>query len=118
MKLDEKTKQPYAIGLQNGSLVAFAGIWEAWKDKATGETKETYTIITTDPNEIMQPLDNRMPVILHHRDYERWMAPVDQNQLPVDLLRPYSAEEMKTWKVSADVGNVRNNRLDLVEPLV
>ncbi len=122
MKLDTKTKQPFAIALKDGSLFAFAGRWETWKDKATGETRETYTIITTDPNEIMQPengppIHDRMPVILHRQDYERWLAPADPAQLPVDLLRPYEGDGMKAWKVSSDVGNVRNNRPDLFEPV-
>jgi putative SOS response-associated peptidase YedK len=99
------------------SLFAFAGLWETWKDKSTGECRETYTVITTDPNEVTELLHNRMPVIIHPKDYERWLAPADPAQLPVDLLRPYPADEMKTWKVSSDVGNVRNNWPDLVEPL-
>jgi putative SOS response-associated peptidase YedK len=98
-------------------LFAFAGLWETWKDKATGETKETYTIITTDPNEVMTGLHDRMPVSLHPKDYERWVAPADPAQLPVDLLRPYAAEEMEAWKVGQDVGSVRNNRPDLCEPV-
>ena len=48
-----------------------------------------------------------MPVILHRQDYERWLAVGDPAQLPVDLLRPYPAEEMKAWPVSRDVGNVQ-----------
>jgi putative SOS response-associated peptidase YedK len=115
MKVDAKTKQPYAIALTDGSLFAFAGLWETWKDKETGETKETYTVITTDPNELMEPLHNRMPVVLAPNDYERWMAPADPAKLPIDLLRPYPAEEMTAWKVSAAVGNVRNNEPSLTE---
>jgi putative SOS response-associated peptidase YedK len=114
-KIDAKTKQPYAIALKDGDLFAFAGLWETWKDKVTGETKETYTVITTDPNELMEPLHNRMPVVLAPNDYERWMAPADPARLPVDLLRPYPAEEMTAWKVSAAVGNVRNNEPSLTE---
>lgn len=117
MRLDAKTKQPYAFALTDGSLFAFAGLWESWNDKATGETKETYTIITTDPNELMESIHNRMPVILHRQDYERWLAPADPAQLPVELLRPFPAEEMKAWKVGQDVGNVRNNRPELREPV-
>jgi len=116
-KLDAKTKQPYAIALQDGSLFAFAGLWESWKDKATGASIETYTVITTDPNELMEPLHNRMPAVLRKQDYERWLAPADPAQLPVDLLRPYPAEEMKAWPVSARVGNVRNNDPTLVEQI-
>lgn len=116
-KTDARTKQPYAIALRDGSLFAFAGLWETWKDKATGKSLETYTVITTDPNALMESLHNRMPVILHRRDYERWLTPGDPARLPIDLLRPYPDEEMKAWKVSPDVGNVRNNRPGLVEPL-
>ena len=51
-KLDAKNKQPYAIQLRDGSLCAFAGIWDSWKDKATRETLETFSIITTQPSEL------------------------------------------------------------------
>ena len=116
-KIDAKTKQPYAIGLKDDSLFAFAGLWERWKDKESGQSLETYTVITTDPNELMQPLHNRMPVILHRQDYDRWLQPGDPSHLPIDLLRPYPADEMKAWPVGKDVGNVMNNRPELVEPV-
>jgi putative SOS response-associated peptidase YedK len=116
-KIDAKTRQPYAIGLKDGSPLAFAGLWETWKDKATGQPLESYTIITTDPNELIAPIHNRMPVILAPRDYERWMAPADPGQLPVDLLRPFDADPMTSWKVSQAVGNVRNNSPELCAPL-
>jgi putative SOS response-associated peptidase YedK len=116
-KIDAKTKQPYAIGLKVGSMFAFAGLWETWKDKAMGQAIDTFTVITTDANELMETLHDRMPVILQRRDYERWLAPADPSQLPVDLLRPFPAEEMKAWRVSNDVGNVRNNWPDLCEPI-
>ena len=112
-KVDAKTKQPYAIALQDWSPFAFAGLWESWRDKATGETKDTYTVITTDPNSLMETIHNRMPVILRREDYDRWLTPGDPSHLPVDLLRPYDADSMKAWKVSSDVGNVRNNRPEL-----
>jgi putative SOS response-associated peptidase YedK len=84
-KLDAKTKQPYAIAMKDAELFAFAGLWDKWKDNATGQTLETYTVITTDPNELMEPIHNRMPVILHRQDYERWLAVADPAQLSVDL---------------------------------
>ena len=77
---------------------------------------DTYTIITTDPNELMEPLHNRMPVILQKQDYERWLAPVDTSRLPVDLLRPFPAGQLKAWKVGSSVGNVRNNSPELLVP--
>jgi putative SOS response-associated peptidase YedK len=110
-KVDAKTKQPYAIGLRDGLPFAFAGLWD------TCNGQETYTVITTDPNELMESIHNRMPVILHRQDYERWIAPADPAQLPVDLLRPYPADQMTAWRVGSDVGNVRNNRSELIEPV-
>jgi len=116
-RIDPKTKQPWAFVLTDGSIFAFAGLWEMWKDKATGQPLETYTIITTEPNELMAAVHNRMPVILAPKDYDRWMAPADPAQLPVDLLRPFDADQMTTWKVSAAVGNVRNNTPELCIPV-
>jgi putative SOS response-associated peptidase YedK len=117
-KMDAKTKQPYAIALQDDSLFAFAGLWDTWKDKATGQVINSYTVITTDPNELITRLSihDRMPVILHRQDYERWLAPTEPSQLPIDLLRPFPAEEMKAWKVGSAVGNVRNNSPELLAP--
>lgn len=116
-KIDAKTKQPYAIAMKDDSLFAFAGLWDSWKDKVTGKTLETYTVITTDPNELMEPLHNRMPAILRRKDYGRWLEPGDSERLPVDLLRPYDANAMTAWKVNARVGNVRNNDPECVEPM-
>jgi putative SOS response-associated peptidase YedK len=116
--INAKMKQPYGIGMKDGSLFAFAGLWDCWKDKASGERLDTYTIITTDPNELVKPesgraLHDRMPVILDPKDFERWLEAGDPSRLPVDLLRPYDASKMKVWKVSARVGNVKNNDPDL-----
>lgn len=115
-KLDAKNKQPYAIAMKDGSLFAFAGLWERWKDRSDGRELESFTIITTEPNELTQSLHNRMPVIVKPSDYGRWLDPGNAEQPPVDLLRPFDAEKMTAWKVGPDVGNVRNNRPDLCEP--
>jgi putative SOS response-associated peptidase YedK len=106
-------RQPYAIGLKSGEPYALAGLWERWQPKG-GEALETFTILTTDPNALMEPIHSRMPVILQPRDYDRWLEPGDPQRPPVDLLRPYPAEEMTAWPVSERVGNVRNNDPDLL----
>jgi putative SOS response-associated peptidase YedK len=61
--------------MKDGSPYAFAGLWERWRDPATRESLETFTVITTDPNELVEPLHNRMPVILQPKDYDRWLTP-------------------------------------------
>jgi len=116
-KIDAKTKQPFAIGMKDGSRYAFAGLWERWRDPATREPLETFTVITTDPNELLEPLHNRMPVIIQSKDYDRWLAPGDPERAPVDLLRPFPAEQMTAWKVDRKVGIVKNDTPDCIEPM-
>jgi putative SOS response-associated peptidase YedK len=111
-----KTKRPFAFALASDEPYAFAGLWESWLPKAPGGARplETFTILTTEPNELMAPVHNRMPVILEPKDYDRWLDPGDPAQPPLKLLRPYAAERMKVWPVSDRVGNVRNNDTELL----
>ena len=60
---------------------------------------------------------DRMPVIVDPKDYTRWLEPGDPQQPPIDLLRPYPAEKMRAWRIGPDIGNVRNNRPDLIDPI-
>jgi putative SOS response-associated peptidase YedK len=114
-RIDAKNKRPFAFAMKSGEPYAFAGLWDRWQGKEN-ETLETFTILTTDPNELMEPVHNRMPVILEPKDYERWLDPETKDRPPVDLLRPYPAERMRSWRVDQRVGNVRNNDAALLEP--
>lgn len=120
-RIDTKSKLPYAFALNTGEPYAFAGLWESWRPK-DGEPLETFTILTTDPNALVEPMHNRMPAILEPRDYDRWLdanpGSSDPSRPPVDLLRPFPLEKMRAWRVSERVGNVRNDDaalLDVVE---
>jgi putative SOS response-associated peptidase YedK len=64
---------------------------------------------------MLRQLHDRMPVILHPDDYDRWLDPGDPNDPPMDLLKPFPEELMKTWRVKPDVGNTRNDRPDLID---
>jgi putative SOS response-associated peptidase YedK len=114
MKPNAKLKIPYAIALTSGEPCALAGLWESWRPPE-GPPLETFTILTTDPNEVTEPFHNRMPVILEQKDYDRWLEPGDPARPPIDLFRPYPAEKMHAWPVSDRVGNVRNNDPALLE---
>ncbi|MGA8042505.1 MAG: SOS response-associated peptidase [Terracidiphilus sp.] len=114
-RLDPRTKRPFAIANKNGRPFALAGLWESWRPKE-GEPLETFTILTTDANEVMEPIHDRMPVILEPNDYDRWLEPGDPAHPPLDLLRPCPAEELSVWPVSSRVGNVRNNDPQLLDP--
>jgi putative SOS response-associated peptidase YedK len=117
-KLDAKHKQPFAIALASREPYGLAGLWERWRDPATGqktsEWLETFTIITTDANQVVAPLHHRMPVIIERKDYARWLGG-DPAQPALDLLRPFPAEKMTAWKVDKSVGNVRNDAAHLLE---
>lgn len=118
-RIDAKNKQPYAIALNSGEPYAFAGLWERWKTRQ-GSSLETFSIVTTGPNELMRPIHDRMPVILERRDQDRWLDclagdSVETAKPPIDLLRPYPADKMRAWTVSPQVGNVRNNTIELLD---
>jgi putative SOS response-associated peptidase YedK len=93
-QLDEKTKQPYAFSMSDDAPFAFAGLWDAWKDPAQDQWLQSFTIITTTPNELTATVHNRMPVNLHPDDYEEWLMRVDGESPPTNLLRPFPADEI------------------------
>ena len=91
-------KTPWHIGLKNGDAFSFAGLWDKW---ATGDGTVIYsfTIITTSPNKLVEQIHDRMPVILHRDDEQRWIVPCPDPSL-VELLKPYPAELMEAMPVS------------------
>jgi putative SOS response-associated peptidase YedK len=115
--IDKKNKQAYAVAMKSGEPLAFAGLWERWRDPATKVPLETYSIIVTDANSLLEEIHDRMPVILRRQDYGRWLAHADPAQLPVDLLRPYDPDEMLTWKIGSEIGNPANNYKELLTPI-
>lgn len=108
-KLSSRSKQPFAYTLTHGEPFAFAGLWDAWKDPANGEWLQSFAVITTTANELTGEVHDRMPVILHPRDYDRWLHRDATGQPPLDLLRPFEAEAMQVAPCNPAVGNVRNN---------
>ncbi len=110
-------KQARAFSLKNKSLFAFAGLWDRWKDKETGEVLESFAIVTIDPSEWMAKYHDRMGVIIEPKNYQRWLEPGEVHSLPFDLLRPYPEEDMQSWRVSDKAGNTRNNWAELIEPI-
>ena len=114
---DGKTKIPMYIRLRSEKPFAFAGLWEVWNSK-DGSTILSCTIITTEPNDFMRVIHNRMPVILPQEDYQTWLTPGegDPDQLS-EMLRPYPADQMVAYPVSTLVDNPRNDLPQCVVPL-
>ena len=104
-------KQPYAIARTDGAPLAFAGLWEGWRDPA-GEVLRTFTIATTAANEDMAQLHERMPVILEPAAWPVWMG--EEVGDFAALLRPAPAGTVRLWPVSRAVNSVRNNGPELL----
>ena len=104
-KGDPGRKQPYAITLPDRPMFAFAGLWEFWKP-AEGETVETFTILTTEANEAIAEVHDRMPVILPREAEASWLcgAPSDARA----LLKPYEGA-VGLRAVGKVVSNPRND---------
>jgi len=107
-KLIDGKKQPYLIGVGDGQPFAFAGLWEKWEHE--GQTIESCTILTTEANERLRALHERMPVIVPKQDHGLWLdASVKDAALLQPLLRPYPAESMFYYPVSPLVNSPRND---------
>lgn len=109
-------KQPHFISLKSGDQMAFAGLWETWKSPEG--VVESCTICTTDANDMMGQLHDRMPVILPRPAIDHWLDPKvsDADELK-PMLRQLPSEEMQSWTVGKAVGNVRNQGPALMEPI-
>ena len=112
-----KTKQPIYIKLKAAQPFAFAGLWELWS-APDGSEIHSCTIITTQPNSLLEPIHNRMPVILSPKSYNQWLTPNDM--LPTqlnELLVSYPADEMIAYPVSKLVNSPQNDSPELINPI-
>jgi putative SOS response-associated peptidase YedK len=113
-----KPSVPYHFQVVDLDLFAFAGLYDEWQDRDTGETRRTYTIITTAANEVVAPVHNRMPVVLTPEAEAIWLDPDETDPLHLlPLLQPFPAERMRAYVVSTAVNNVRNDMPTLIEPV-
>jgi putative SOS response-associated peptidase YedK len=116
-RVEKGAKQAYAIAPAHTKTAAFAGLWEGWKDPASGEWVRTYTILTTAANDAIGHIHHRMPVILAPGHWPTWLGETDADaRTLLDLLRPYPANQTRFWAVGSRVGNVRNDDADLLAP--
>lgn len=109
-------KQPIYVHSNEDQPFALAGLWEVWHS-AEGSVIESCTILTTEPNELMQPIHNRMPVIVEPPDYALWLDPGPNPQVARHLLRSYPAAKMATYPVSTLVNSPRNDDPQCIVPL-
>ena len=109
-------KVPFYIRVKDDPIFAFAGLYDVWHNPA-GEVLWTYTIINTEPNELMAPLHNRMPVILRRENEQRWLAGDLNSDAMREILAPYPAGGMEAYPVSERVNKVGVDDEGLIRPL-
>ena len=111
-------KIPHYVHLLNADLFAVAGLYEYWPGWDGAEPIESYTVITTDANPMMEKIHDRMPVIVPERDYDAWLDPKnEESDVLQALLKPYPAEEMRAYPISTRVNNAKNDRPEVIEPV-
>jgi putative SOS response-associated peptidase YedK len=109
-------KQPYALAMADGRPFCLAGIWESRPnaDARPGTEPKTFAIVTCTANDLVATIHDRMPVILHPKDYARWLG---EDPDPAHLMMPFPSELMKIWPVSTRVNNVRNQEAELLDSI-
>ena len=108
-------KQPYWFHLRNGEPFFLAGLWDCWHE-GRSDALASYILMTTQPNALAAKVHDRMPVLLHASDVERWLDPaITEPEAVTDLLGPYPAEAMASRPVSMRVSNPQNEGAALIE---
>ena len=104
-----RSKQPYFIRFRDERPFAFGGLWERW-EKSEGSPLETCAMMTTEPNAVLEPIHNRMPVILNPKDYDLWLDPRRKDPAELSsLLQPCPPDEMVAVPVSLRVNNPKHD---------
>jgi putative SOS response-associated peptidase YedK len=107
-KLGKKTKIPYRFTLREEEIFSFAGIWEEY-ETVSGESQHTFLILTTTPNELVEEVHDRMPVILRRDQEKKWLDKYSSEDELINMLKPLPAELMQSYTVSPLVNSVMND---------
>lgn len=115
----QRSKQPWFFRRRDGEPLAFAGLWEIWRDRSVGDDAprvRTCTIITTTPNELIAPVHDRMPVALPEASWDTWLRVDNRDTATLSqLLVPMPADELESWTVSTLVNKADNNGPELLD---
>lgn len=116
-KRDGKEKIPFRIRRTDEQPLAFAGLWEQWKGNDSEGPRTTFTVLTTEANEDLEGLHDRMPCLIEPDDFDRWLTPeVIDEAATARLLAPAPKGTLLTDRVSTQVNNVRNEGPQLLTP--
>jgi putative SOS response-associated peptidase YedK len=116
---DERGRQPFWVARPDGELFAFAGIWAALPARASGDEGEllhSCAIVTTEPNGLIRPIHDRMPVILDPSLEAAWLDPAAGEDELMAMLRPLPPDLLALREISDAVNDVRNDGPELLTP--
>lgn len=110
-------KTPMYIHFRDNSLMVFAGIWESWKSPE-GQTIESCSMLTTGSNELIEPLHDRQPVIIHPSEFSTWLdREITDPEKLKSLYQSYPADLMEMWPVSQQVNSPKIDSPELINPI-
>lgn len=115
--VNTKKKQPVRIRLKDSGLFAMAGLWDEWTDPTSGAITDSFTIITVPANELVHPVHDRMPAILHKSNEQKWLSASTIDPEIDRLLESYPAEQMQLYDVSENVNTPANDFPELILPI-
>jgi putative SOS response-associated peptidase YedK len=116
----QKRKRAVFVHARDGEPFAFAGLWEVWRDASEPDAEwlPTCTIVTTRANEMLQPVHDRMPVILPEKAWDEWLDPTNEDVTGLsELLVPFPDRLIEMWAVGSAVNDANNNGPELLAPL-
>ena len=109
----KEDRKPIWFHRGDGALILFAGLYESWRP-SPAEKERTFTIITTEPNSLLEPIHNRMPMILENEAVDEWLYARQTSESLMDLLRPARTDLLVGTRVSTRVNSVQNDDPDCV----
>jgi len=114
-------RQPYLVHRRDGEPMAFAGLWEIWRDPSVADDDDpdawvrSCVIVTTRANDLLEPIHSRMPVVLDERDWDAWLDPADHDLAALEaMLHPAPDDWLEVYPVSSRVNSPDNNDADLI----
>jgi len=112
-----RAKQPWAVRLQGGMPFTLGGIWEYWRPSESEPGVVSFAVLTTDPNNTLASIHDRMPVIVPPNGWRAWLSADTPAPKVKDLMRSYPSEEIEAWRVSQMVNSADNDSAAVLEPV-
>src|SRR5690606_3965565 len=115
-KRNGKEKQPYRFQLKSKEVFGFAGLWDRWQQG--DQTIQSCTIITTEANDVVKDIHDRMPVILTQESEQIWLdRSIEDSELLKTQLVSYPADEMELYPISSLVNSPKNDRREIINSI-